>query len=70
MMMHAAALALLLAAQDGLGRKLEAVLPRPDEERWLRIPWQPNVMKARLDAQRVGKPLLIWVMDGDVLGCT
>lgn len=70
MMMHATALAILLAAQGDLDRRIQAVLPTPDEERWLRIPWQPNVMQARLDAQRAGKPMLLWVMDGNVLGCT
>jgi len=65
-----AAAALLLGAQSELDRKVESVLPQASEERWLRIPWQLNLAKARAESQRAGKPLLLWVMDGHVLGCT
>ena len=53
-----------------LQEQIDSVLPRPEEERWLRIPWQPNLMRGRLESQRNGRPMLIWVMDGNVLGCT
>lgn len=49
---------------------IDSVLPKPDEQRWLRIPWQPNLMRGRLESQCVGKPMLIWIMDRNVLGCT
>jgi hypothetical protein len=58
------------AAADDLDRKIRAVLPRPEEERWLKVPWELNLMKARLESQEAGKPLLVWIMDGNVLGCT
>jgi hypothetical protein len=64
-MMINSAWVLLMFAQD-----LSDVLPKPEEDRFLSIPWQPNLMKARLDSQQAGKPMLIWVMDGNVLGCT
>lgn len=57
-------------ALSALDKKIAALLPGEDENRWLQIPWQANLMQARLESQRAGKPLLIWVMDGDVLGCT
>lgn len=59
-----------IADSKELQRKIASVLPKPDEQRWLRIPWQPNLMRARLESQRVGKPMLFWIMDGNVLGCT
>lgn len=66
-----AALAIMGVPQaEDLGRKIEGVLPRPEEERWLRVGWEPNLMRARAESQRAGRPLLVWVMDGDVLGST
>ena len=50
--------------------KVAAVLPAPQEERWMQIPWRTNVMQARAESQRSGKPLFLWVMDGNPLGCT
>lgn len=45
-----------------------AVAPRG--ERWMSIPWEPDLAKARERAAREKKPLLMWVMDGHPLGCT
>jgi hypothetical protein len=53
-----------------LERQVERLLPRPAEERWLQIPWQRNVMRARVLAEREGKPMFLWVMNGNPLGCT
>lgn len=58
-----------VAAQT-LDERIQSVLPRPEEEAFLDVPWQPNVMRARVEAQRTGRPLAIWIMDGNVLGCT
>lgn len=58
------------SADDGLEDKIRAVLPTPDEERWAGIPWQTNLALARRAAQAQGKPILVWTMDGHVLGCT
>ena len=60
----------LLPGDTALDRKVASVLPKPDEERWLRIPWRLNVMQARADAQAGGKPLFLWIMNGHPLGCT
>ena len=63
---------LLLAALQNpdLDRKVAALLPKEGEDRWMEIGWEPNLVKARAEAQRQGKPLLLWIMDGNVLGCT
>jgi hypothetical protein len=60
----------LLSGGSALDRKVASVLPRPDEERWLQIPWRLNLMQARADAQAAGKPLFLWIMNGHPLGCT
>ena len=45
-------------------------LERLSEERWREIPWRTNLMQARAEAQRANKPLFLWIMDGNPLGCT
>lgn len=58
-------------AQDSpLERKVCGVEPTEQEARWLKIPWEQNLAKARLEAQRQNKPLFVWIMDGNVLGNT
>ena len=47
-----------------------SILPQEEEERWLSIQWETNLMRARRDAVRLAKPLFIWNMDGNVLGST
>ena len=61
---------LVLHAQPTLKQKIDVVLPKAAEERWLTIPWRTNVMEARTEAQRSGKPLFLWIMNGNPLGCT
>lgn len=53
-----------------LDQKIKAVLPRPEEERFLQIPWQTDLLSARLQSECIGKPMFIWIMDGNVLGAT
>jgi hypothetical protein len=65
---RAATIPVMTAA--ALRAKVDSVLPAEDEQRWLRIPWRTNLMQARVDAQQQKKPMLIWIMDGNVLGCT
>lgn len=63
----------LLALQSGEGSlddKIAPILPKPDEERWLQIPWRSDFAAARAEANREGKPLFLWMMDGNPLGCT
>ena len=46
------------------------IKPGKDEDKWASIPWQPNLWEARKLAAEKGKPLLLWEMDGNPLGCT
>jgi hypothetical protein len=54
---------------SSLEKRVAAVLPTPDEERWLQIPWRTNIVEALAEARRVGKPVMLWVMNGNPLGC-
>ena len=63
-----------LAAADAPGatleRRIASVVPTPAEEKFLTVPWRTNVMAAREEAQRAGKPLFLWIMVGNPQGCT
>ena len=48
----------------------DAILPRPDEERWLAIRWYPTLWHAVRVAHEEEKPVLLWAMNGHPLGCT
>ena len=53
-----------------LDTRIAAIVPKPDEDRWLQIPWRTNLMQARQESQASGKPLFLWVMVGNPQGCT
>ncbi len=61
---------LALANAQTLDQRIAGILPKPEDERWLQINWQSDLMKARAEAQRLGRPLFLWVMDGHPLACT
>ncbi len=46
------------------------VLPKPDESKWLEIPWRPTFWEAVVEAQAQDKPVLLWAMNGHPLACT
>lgn len=46
------------------------IKPRPEEEKWMQVPWQSSLWEARKKAAAEGKPILLWEMDGNPLGCT
>ncbi len=52
-----------------LERRVQEILPTAEEERWLQIPWRTNLSEARRDAAKENKPILLWVMNGNPLGC-
>ena len=50
--------------------KLRALIkPHADEDKWTEIPWAANLWEARQRAAALGKPILLWEMDGNPLGC-
>lgn len=48
---------------------LAHIKPRPDELRWTGIPWETDLWEARLKAAAVNRPMFIWAMNGNPLGC-
>jgi len=50
--------------------KLRALIkPHTGEDKWAEIPWTANLWEARQRAAALGKPILLWEMDGNPLGC-
>ena len=49
---------------------LRFVRPRPEEMRWQAIPWQTDLRVACQLAAEQGKPVFLWTMNGNPLGCT
>lgn len=54
---------------ETLAARIATVLPTPAEERWLQVPWRLDLVQARAEAQRSGKPLFLWINEGHPLGC-
>jgi hypothetical protein len=48
----------------------QLIKPAPGEDRWASVPWRTSLWEARQEAARLGKPLVLWEMDGHPLGCT
>jgi hypothetical protein len=69
-MLSIVAVACFLASSPSLDARIATVLPNREEERWLEIPWRLDLVEARLEAQRLGKPIFLWVMNGSPVGCT
>jgi hypothetical protein len=57
-------------AKATLDEKVAGVIPKASEEPWTTIPWRCDLAAARAEANRVGKPLFVWMMNGNPLGCT
>ena len=45
------------------------ILPSEDESAWQKIAWKTDLLEARREAARTGKPIYLWEMDGHPLGC-
>ena len=71
--MVTALLTLLLAQGDGVSvdefRALHPRLKAPVDETWRKIPWKVSLVEAQNQAAREKKPIFIWSMDGNPLGC-
>ncbi len=49
---------------------LRSIRPTPDELRWREIPWQTDIRAACAIAVEEDKPIFLWAMNGNPLGCT
>ena len=50
-------------------RSLHERLKPPAAEVWRSIPWKVSLVEAQNAAAREKKPIFIWSMDGNPLGC-
>lgn len=46
------------------------IQPTDDEIAWTKIDWKPNLSSSIAAAAKVGKPILLWTMNGHPFGCT
>ena len=60
-------------ALQGLGesdfKELHDKLRPPAKEPWRSIPWTTSLVEAQNQAAAEKKPIFIWSMDGNPLGC-
>ena len=56
--------------QVDLDQVKKLILPKASESKWLSINWETDLWKARKQAAKLGKPILLWEMDGNPMGCT
>jgi hypothetical protein len=50
--------------------KLRVIIkPQAGEDKWAEIPWMASLWEGRQRAATLGKPILLWEMDGNPLGC-
>lgn len=49
---------------------LRHIRPRAEELSWQSIPWQMDMFEAMRIARDQQKPVLLWTMNGNPLGCT
>ncbi|HIA65470.1 TPA: hypothetical protein EYN98_05285 [Candidatus Poribacteria bacterium] len=52
------------------GKLHSFIKPKTEELRWTEIPWEINLWQARQKAGQQNRPLFIWAMNGNPLGCT
>jgi len=45
------------------------VVPDKHESKWRQIPWIPSLWEGIETAEKANKPMFIWAMNGDPLGC-
>jgi hypothetical protein len=47
----------------------EAIRPSAREMRWTEIPWVTDLWEGRRLSRREGRPIFLWAMNGNPLGC-
>jgi hypothetical protein len=54
--------------QDSFAAQRDAIVPKGEELSWHAVPWRPELRTALAEADREGKPVLLWAMNGHPLG--
>ena len=58
------------AIDEGTFKETMAFLrPKAEDMKWASIPWQTDLWEARRLAAETGKPIFMWAMNGNPLGC-
>lgn len=60
----------MVSAQGALEDRIAPLLPSAEENRFLEIDWRTDLLKARAEANEVGKPMFMWMMNGHPFGAT
>jgi hypothetical protein len=55
---------------QSFGRWRDYVRPQAKEESYLEIPWRESFYIAIKEATEIGRPILLWTMNGHSLRCT
>lgn len=50
-------------------RLTQFIKPNGSEEKWRETPWIPSIHEGRKISARNNKPIFLWAMNGDPLGC-
>ena len=58
-----------LATEEQFETAHRFILPSSSETKWREIPWTPDIWEGRIRSAQEGKPMFIWAMNGDPLGC-
>ena len=46
------------------------LLPKGDEEDWVKVEWRTTLWDGVIDAQKEDKPIMLFAMNGHPFGCT
>lgn len=57
-------------AESDLAKFRDLIRPSAKELQFEETGWRPTFWEAVTEAQRTGKPILLWAMNGHPLGCT
>ena len=60
----------IMSMDESLRKSVQDLMPTNQELKHLKIPWQTDFVKARNQAEKENKPLFVWMMNGNPLGCT
>jgi len=56
-------------SQEDFDTVFNFIKPDQDEDRWRQVPWIPGLWEGIQTAEQKKKPMFIWAMNGDPLGC-
>ncbi len=58
------------STRTAFAETLAAIRPAPHEVRWQEIRWETDLRDACAATAEQGRPIFLWAMNGNPLGCT